>query len=41
MDVWDDGWLRGRVCLAGGVLDVGDTGGWAESLVADRDDNAM
>ena len=41
VDVWDNGWLRGRVCLAGGVLDVGDTGGWAESLVADRDNNAM
>ena len=24
--VRDDGWLRRRVCLAGDVLDVGDTG---------------
>ena len=44
---WDDGWLRRRVCFAGGVLDVGDTGEWVgraagrSGWVADGDDKVM
>ena len=45
--VQDDGWLRRRVCFAGGVLDVGDTGervgraAGRSGRVADGDDKVM